>query len=92
MLRSKLNWAVSVEDIVALLMELDEWATCLGASYGDRDVSRVPGSSDGWCCWQVRLWDLEDASCVGIAAGHMSAVGAVAFSKKRKDFFVSGSR
>ncbi|CAM6091154.1 unnamed protein product [Calypogeia fissa] len=39
----------------------------------------------------IRIWNLEDATCVGIAAGHMAAVGAVAFSKKKKDFFVSGS-
>lgn len=41
---------------------------------------------------QVRLWDTESRSCIGVGLGHMGAVGAVAFSKKRRDFFVSGSR
>ncbi|BBN19124.1 U3 small nucleolar RNA-associated protein 13 [Marchantia polymorpha subsp. ruderalis] len=39
----------------------------------------------------ARLWDLETGTCMGIATGHMAAVGAVVFSKKRKNFFVSGS-
>ncbi|KAG6550306.1 hypothetical protein Mapa_008267 [Marchantia paleacea] len=39
----------------------------------------------------ARLWDLETGTCMGMAAGHMAAVGAVVFSKKRKNFFVSGS-
>ena len=41
---------------------------------------------------QVRLWDVESKTCIGVGIGHMGAVGAVAFSKKRRDFFVSGSR
>ena len=41
---------------------------------------------------QVRIWDTESKSCICMAAGHMGAVGAVAFSKKAKNFFVSGSR
>ncbi|KAH9318134.1 hypothetical protein KI387_019903 [Taxus chinensis] len=39
----------------------------------------------------VRIWDTESRSCLGIATGHIGAVGAVAFSKKAKNFFVSGS-
>eukprot|EP01018_Ginkgo_biloba_P035898 Gb_13772 [translate_table: standard] len=39
----------------------------------------------------VRIWDTETRSCIGVAAGHMGAVGAVALSKKAKNFFVSGS-
>lgn len=39
----------------------------------------------------VRIWDTESKSCICVAAGHMGAVGAVAFSKKAKNFFVSGS-
>ena len=41
---------------------------------------------------QVRLWDAERKSCIGIGKGHLGAVGSVAFSKKTKNFFVSGSR
>ncbi|XP_019244618.1 PREDICTED: transducin beta-like protein 3 [Nicotiana attenuata] len=40
----------------------------------------------------VRLWDCENKACVGVGIGHMGAVGAVAFSKKQRNFFVSGSR
>ncbi|RZR98920.1 hypothetical protein BHM03_00028385 [Ensete ventricosum] len=40
---------------------------------------------------QVRLWDVESRHCIGIGRGHMGAVGAVAFSKKSKNFLVSGS-
>ncbi|KAL3678389.1 hypothetical protein R1sor_021345 [Riccia sorocarpa] len=39
----------------------------------------------------ARLWDLERGTCRGVAAGHMAAVGAVAFSKKKMNFFVTGS-
>ncbi|KAH7538432.1 protein TORMOZ EMBRYO DEFECTIVE [Ziziphus jujuba] len=39
----------------------------------------------------VRLWESEGRCCLGVGIGHMGAVGAVAFSKKKKDFFVSGS-
>ena len=31
-------------------------------------------------------------NCIGIGKGHLGAVGSVAFSKKTKNFFVSGSR
>ena len=41
---------------------------------------------------QVQIWDTESKSCICVAAGHMGVVGAVAFSKKDKNFFVSGSR
>ncbi|RRT75859.1 hypothetical protein B296_00018043 [Ensete ventricosum] len=40
---------------------------------------------------QVRLWDVASRHCIGIGRGHMGAVGAVAFSKKSKNFLVSGS-
>ena len=40
----------------------------------------------------MRLWDVERKSCIGIGKGHLGAVGSVAFSKKTKNFFVSGSR
>ncbi|KAI3856049.1 hypothetical protein MKX03_009590, partial [Papaver bracteatum] len=38
---------------------------------------------------KVRLW--EKSSCIGIGTGHMGSVGAVAFSKKKNNFIVSGS-
>lgn len=41
---------------------------------------------------QVRLWDAERKRCIGTGKGHLGAVGSVAFSKKSKNFFVSGSR
>lgn len=47
----------------------------------------VTGSKDN----NVRLWDSESRQCLGVGSGHMGAVGAVAFSKKSRDFFVSGS-
>ncbi|XP_057416676.1 protein TORMOZ EMBRYO DEFECTIVE [Lotus japonicus] len=47
----------------------------------------VTGSKDN----SVRLWDSESTSCVGVGIGHMGAVGAIAFSKRKRDFFVSGS-
>ncbi|KAF5736320.1 transducin beta-like protein 3 [Tripterygium wilfordii] len=47
----------------------------------------VTGSKDN----NVRLWDSETRSCVGIGTGHMGAVGAISFSKKGRNFFVSGS-
>ncbi|KAH8485143.1 hypothetical protein H0E87_026790, partial [Populus deltoides] len=39
----------------------------------------------------VRLWNSESINCIGVGMGHMGGVGAVAFSKKWKNFFVSGS-
>ncbi|XP_062147393.1 protein TORMOZ EMBRYO DEFECTIVE [Alnus glutinosa] len=48
----------------------------------------VTGSKDK----SVRLWESESRCCIGVGVGHTKAVGAIAFSKKRKDFFVSGSR
>ncbi|KAF5930773.1 hypothetical protein HYC85_031646 [Camellia sinensis] len=47
----------------------------------------VTGSKDN----SVRLWEAESAHCLGVGVGHMGAVGAVAFSKKQRNFFVSGS-
>ncbi|RYR77503.1 hypothetical protein Ahy_A01g001990 isoform B [Arachis hypogaea] len=47
----------------------------------------VTGSKDN----SVRLWEAESKSCIGVGVGHMGAVGAVAFSKRKRDFFVSGS-
>ncbi|XP_052178407.1 protein TORMOZ EMBRYO DEFECTIVE isoform X2 [Diospyros lotus] len=47
----------------------------------------VTGSKDN----NVRLWEAESTRCLGVGIGHMGAVGAVAFSKKRRNFFVSGS-
>uniref|UniRef100_A0A2N9H388 U3 small nucleolar RNA-associated protein 13 C-terminal domain-containing protein n=1 Tax=Fagus sylvatica TaxID=28930 RepID=A0A2N9H388_FAGSY len=48
----------------------------------------VTGSKDN----NVRLWESETRRCIGVGVGHMGAVGAVAFSRKQKNFFVSGSR
>ncbi|KAG8381676.1 hypothetical protein BUALT_Bualt06G0146300 [Buddleja alternifolia] len=45
------------------------------------------GSKDN----SVRLWDSQSRRCIGVGIGHMGAVGAVAFSKKNRNFFVSGS-
>lgn len=47
----------------------------------------VTGSKDN----SVRLWEKEGQCCIGLGTGHMGAVGAVAFSKKKKNFIVSGS-
>ncbi|PON77530.1 Guanine nucleotide-binding protein, beta subunit [Parasponia andersonii] len=47
----------------------------------------ITGSKDK----SVRLWDSESRRCLGVGVGHMGAVGAIAFSKKRQPFFVSGS-
>lgn len=47
----------------------------------------VTGSKDK----TVRLWESERKSCIGLCKGHMGAVGAVTFSKKHRNFFVSGS-
>lgn len=47
----------------------------------------VTGSKDN----SVRLWDSESRCCIGMGTGHMGAVGAVAFSKKLRNFCVSGS-
>lgn len=41
---------------------------------------------------QVRLWECQSGHCIGVGIGHMGAVGAVAFSRKSRNFFVSGSR
>ncbi|KAK8542849.1 hypothetical protein V6N12_015427 [Hibiscus sabdariffa] len=47
----------------------------------------LTGSKDN----SVRLWESERQCCIGLGIGHMGAVGAVAFSKKHREFFVSGS-
>ncbi|KAK3020309.1 hypothetical protein RJ639_046521 [Escallonia herrerae] len=47
----------------------------------------VTGSKDN----NVRLWESNSRSCIGVGIGHMGAVGAVAFSKKSRNFIVSGS-
>ncbi|XP_047330937.1 transducin beta-like protein 3 [Impatiens glandulifera] len=47
----------------------------------------VTGSKDN----TVRLWEANTGNCIGVGAGHMGAVGAVAFSKKHRNFFISGS-
>ncbi|CAD5197446.1 unnamed protein product [Musa acuminata subsp. malaccensis] len=58
--------------------------TCI-STYGRTML--VTGSKDN----SVRLWDVKSRHCIGIGRGHMGAVGAVAFSKKWKNFLVSGS-
>ncbi|KAK9757313.1 hypothetical protein RND81_01G155600 [Saponaria officinalis] len=58
--------------------------TCIGSS-GSTYI--VTGSKDN----SVRLWDTETRECIGVGIGHLGAVGAVAFSKKQRNFFVSGS-
>ncbi|KAL2556453.1 Transducin family protein/WD-40 repeat family protein [Forsythia ovata] len=47
----------------------------------------VTGSKDN----SVRLWESQSNRCIGVGIGHMGAVGAVAFTKKQRNFFVSGS-
>ncbi|WOG96997.1 hypothetical protein DCAR_0416336 [Daucus carota subsp. sativus] len=47
----------------------------------------VTGSKDN----TVRLWETDSRCCIGVGVGHLGAVGAVAFSKKSRNFFVSGS-
>ncbi|GFQ03363.1 transducin beta-like protein 3 [Phtheirospermum japonicum] len=47
----------------------------------------VTGSKDN----SVRLWDPQNQRCIGVGVGHMGGVGAVAFSRKNKNFFVTGS-
>lgn len=47
----------------------------------------LTGSKDN----TVRLWEANNGQCIGVGAGHMGAVGAVAFSKKHRNFFISGS-
>ncbi|KAH9606106.1 hypothetical protein KSS87_021301 [Heliosperma pusillum] len=45
----------------------------------------VTGSKDK----DVRLWYEETRKCVGVGIGHQRAVGAIAFSKKKRNFFGS---
>lgn len=58
--------------------------TCIASS---GKILIVTGSKDN----SVRLWESESRHCIGVGSGHMGAVGAVAFSKKLRNFFVSGS-
>lgn len=58
--------------------------TCLSSSGRTLVAS---GSKDN----NVRVWDVERRYCVGIGEGHTGAVGAVAFSRKSKNFVISGS-
>jgi hypothetical protein len=41
-------------------------------------------------CTQVRLWDAERSSSVGIGKDHLRVVGSFAFSKKTKNFLLAG--
>ncbi|XP_057970053.1 protein TORMOZ EMBRYO DEFECTIVE [Malania oleifera] len=71
--------------------------TCVSSS-GRKLI--VTGSKDN----SVRLWDMENRSCIGVGVftqkvgvgvggeDDQRGVGAVAFSKKQRNFFVSGSR
>ncbi|PIA55623.1 hypothetical protein AQUCO_00700140v1 [Aquilegia coerulea] len=65
----------------ATVLSLD---TCVSSS---GRTLLVTGSKDN----NVRLWDQEGHCCIGVGTGHLGAVGAVAFSKKKKNFIVSGS-
>ncbi|KAL6508204.1 hypothetical protein OROHE_021746 [Orobanche hederae] len=47
----------------------------------------VTGSKDK----TARLWESQSQRCIGVGIGHLGAVGAVAFSRKNRNFFVSGS-
>ncbi|KAJ7956236.1 Transducin beta-like protein 3 [Quillaja saponaria] len=58
--------------------------TCVSSS---GRILIATGSKDN----SVRLWESESRSCLGVGIGHMGAVGAISFSKRRQDFFVSGS-
>ncbi|PSS04567.1 Transducin beta-like protein [Actinidia chinensis var. chinensis] len=58
--------------------------TCVSSS-GRKLI--VTGSKDN----SVRLWEAESTRCLGVGVGHTEAVGAIAFSKKHRNFFVSGS-
>ncbi|XP_074565205.1 protein TORMOZ EMBRYO DEFECTIVE-like [Curcuma longa] len=64
-----------------------EIVVCIDTCISTGKTMVVTGSKDN----SVRLWDVESRQCVGIGKGHMGAVGAVAFSKKLKNFFISGS-
>ncbi|CAK9138414.1 unnamed protein product [Ilex paraguariensis] len=55
--------------------------TCVTRSGGTLIAT---GSKDN----SVRLWDSESRSCIGVGIGHN---GAIAFSKSKRNFFVSGS-
>uniref|UniRef100_A0A2P2JNJ1 Uncharacterized protein MANES_09G127900 n=1 Tax=Rhizophora mucronata TaxID=61149 RepID=A0A2P2JNJ1_RHIMU len=58
--------------------------TCISTS---GRILVVTGSKDN----SVRLWDSESRKCIGIGTSHMGGVGAIAFSKKQRNFVVSGS-
>lgn len=38
------------------------------------------------------MWDFSSDACVAVGLRHTRAVRAVAFSKKKRNFFVSGGR
>ncbi|KAE8707862.1 hypothetical protein F3Y22_tig00110372pilonHSYRG00187 [Hibiscus syriacus] len=56
---------------------------CHDTSISDNRRLILTGRKDN----SLRLWESERRCCIGIGIGHMGAVGAVAFSKKRQDFF-----
>uniref|UniRef100_A0A1J3DCT9 Transducin beta-like protein 3 n=1 Tax=Noccaea caerulescens TaxID=107243 RepID=A0A1J3DCT9_NOCCA len=58
--------------------------TCVSSS---GNVLVVTGSKDK----TVRLWNATSKSCIGVGTGHNGDILAVAFAKKSKSFFVSGS-
>ncbi|KAF8369439.1 hypothetical protein HHK36_032554 [Tetracentron sinense] len=60
-----------------------ESMSCSYVLAGHTDI--VTGSKDN----NVRLWEQESRSCIGVGTGHMGAVGAVAFSKKRRNFLLA---
>ncbi|CAH9146703.1 unnamed protein product [Cuscuta epithymum] len=64
-----------------------EIVLCLDTCVSSGRELIVTGSKDN----SVRLWDSHARHCIGVGVGHMGAVGAIAFSKKHLNFFVSGS-
>ncbi|CAJ1943854.1 unnamed protein product [Sphenostylis stenocarpa] len=72
--------------------ELDNWmgegalASCYPTDFMQIQNTECIGSIR----WddEVRLWESESENCIGVGIGHMGAVGAVAFSKRKRDFFV----
>ncbi|EFJ35160.1 hypothetical protein SELMODRAFT_80645 [Selaginella moellendorffii] len=40
----------------------------------------------------ARLWDVTSGKCFAMCTGHSAAVGAIAFSKKKRSFLLTGSR
>jgi U3 small nucleolar RNA-associated protein 13 len=58
------------------------------------DAARLPGGrtllASGSKDAGVRVWTAPEGRCVGVGAGHVAAVGAVAFSRRGGGFLVSG--